>query len=169
MTNSKKIWLLDFDDVVNGNPSTQELWPGLWRYATVEVPSLRHPLPVWYSQVVVDLIASAVDRGIDVRWLSTWCGHTQLLPAAMRGLPELPWIDFKRWSSSAGYYKARAAVDYCGDEADVLWTEDEGSVTDGMVATEWRQGRSGPVTVINPLGPGLTPGHVEQIEEWILR
>lgn len=180
------IWLLDFDGVINAlsKRGGHAYWPQ-WSTATVTHPEgdltrAGAPvlLPLLWSPAVIAAVGEAVCAGIDVRWLSTWREHTQLLPAIIPGLPNLPWLDETilnaparasldpRLAMESGHWKVEVAKAYVPADATLLWTED--SLTVDVLSESWRRSRTASTTLIRPRpATGLVSRQVNEIRTWI--
>lgn len=180
------MWLLDFDGVINAlsKRGGRSFWPD-WRSACIDHPEGdrdRHDkpvkLPLLWSTTVLETVASALDTGVDVRWLSTWREHTTLLPPILDGLPEIPWFDENVLAADAadgldarermvsGPWKVAVAKATVPGDAALLWTEDALSVD--MLSESWRKSRTAPTTFVRPHpAQGLIPRDVRVIREWI--
>lgn len=159
-----KIWLLDFDGVINAvsKRGDQNVWDD-WKATRI------NGFNILYSPTVIDTIRQIHhETDVEIKWLSTWCEDTLLFQDHIPGLPILQWLDstevdkddFKR------HWKLNAAQSYVPDDADVMWTEDEVYLTN-REAHDWMLSRSGPLTIINPAEyHGLLPRDLRLIREW---
>ena len=181
------MWLLDFDGVVNAlsKRGGRNFWPHEWRSASIDHPEGDRDrrgrpvkLPLLWSTTVLETVASALDAGVDVRWLSTWREHTTLLPPILAGLPEFGWLDEHLLADNdadgldarermvSGPWKLAVAKAAVPDDAPLLWTEDALSVD--MLSESWRRSRTAPTTFLRPHpAQGLIPRDVRAIGEWI--
>lgn len=179
------VWLLDFDGVVNAisKRGAKSVWD---RWAFDRIP---HPdpepgmkdatLPILWSPYVVDTINYAVERGVDVRWLTTWREHTRVLPDVIGNLPVLPWMDEDMLAAAGGKvdvlnqlgqrWKLDVFLGLVPDDVPVLWTDDH---LDAILyrATDKRRvtSRKGGTTLIAPRETiGLSQRQVREIREWV--
>lgn len=162
-----KMWLLDFDGVINafGSKNGDRTVHSDWKKCRI------NGFEILYSPTVIDCIRETHEAGVDVRWLSTWCADTVQFQHHIPNLPVLPWLDNPDGTDRDGWtsidWKVRAATAHVPTDADVMWTEDEKVVT-GEYGQPWITSRTGPTTVINPHPHhGLTPKHLTTIREWI--
>lgn len=180
------VWLLDFDGVVNAisKRGAKSVWD---RWASTRIP---HPtpdpgmdgatLPLLWSPYVVDTIAYAVSRGVDVRWLTTWREWTTLLPDAIGGLPAgLPWMDEDMLTAAGGKvdvlnqlgqrWKLDVFLGLIPDDVPVLWTDDHLDAILYRAADKRRvTSRKGGTTLVVPRETiGLAQRQVREIREWI--
>lgn len=186
MPGDRPIWLIDFDGVVNAlsKRGGTQFWND-WRTATIDHPHgemnsrgnvIR--LSLLWSETVVGTMTMARDRGVDVRWLSTWRGDTRQLLDVIPGLPELPWVDESILDTGSlnslddsermysGPWKVEVAKAYVPDDAPLLWTEDEMRVD--MLSESWRRSRSAATTFIRPHpAQGLIARDIAEITAWI--
>lgn len=179
------LWLLDFDGVVNAisKRGAKSVWD---RWASDRIP---HPdpdegmdgvtLPILWSPYVIDAINYAVDRGIDVRWLTTWREHTAILPDVIGDLPVLPWMDEDTLSAAGGMvdvlnqlgqrWKLDVFLGVVPDDVPVLWTDDHlDAILYRAADKHLVTSRKGGTTLIAPRETiGLSQRQVREIREWV--
>lgn len=182
------MWLLDFDGVINALSARggRSYWDD-WASATIDHPrgevtraGTPVQVPLLWSNTVIAAVASAVQAGVDVRWLSTWREHTGLLSEVIPGLPALSYLDERVLGANvaaaldpsqrdySGPWKARVAEAFVPEDAPLLWTDDARSVD--LISQAWRGERRGPSVFIRPRPTsGLVQQQVRQIHDWIAR
>ena len=175
------IWLLDFDGVINAISSRggRMFWD-TWNTARIPHPDdPESSLPLLWSPDVVQVVADAVDAGVDVRWLTTWREHTRILPEVIPGLPvHLPWMDEDTLLAAGGKldpmnqlgqrWKFDVASNLVPDGVPLLWTDDHLDYILAGSNRRWVTSRPGGTTLITPREQhGLYRKHVRAIREWI--
>lgn len=165
--NSRPVWLLDVDGVVNaiGDTFPTHVWQGKWRRARVG------KFPIMAAQPVLDFIGRMHELGLaEVRWHTTWQEHALELGARL-GLPVLPVQDAPEFlRPGAHWWKLPAAQRVVLEEGrPLVWTDDDLSWRTTHVGRALaRMREQGPVlTVASDARTGLTPRHLRKIETFL--
>jgi hypothetical protein len=187
----KPLWLLDYDGVVNAILSGRNAKPDRnawqdWQRTDIYSAIDGVAYPVCYSPTVVAFIAAAVTAGVDVRWLTTWQSDTARFPAAMPGMPVLPWLPepvalprdadldaaglpvASREHTFQPWWKLRVARATAGDRP-LVWTDDDLGVYKPELkeARAWAERRARTHVVIPNEGVGLTPARLRKIRNFL--
>lgn len=179
------VWLLDFDGVVNAisKRGAKSVWDR-WAFARIAHPDPDEgmegaTLPILWSPYVVDTIIYAVERGVDVRWLTTWREHTRVLPDVIGNLPVIPWMDEDMLPAAGGKvdvlnqlgqrWKMDVFLGLVPDDVPVLWTDDHlDAILYRYIDKTRVTSRKGGTTLIAPReNIGLSQRQVREIREWV--
>ena len=178
---SAPVWLLDFDGVINAlsKRGDRNVWD-TWSSDRIADPHGSDVMyPILWSPSVVEVISEAVDRGVNVVWLTTWREHTALLPDVVKGLPRgLPWWDEDTLKDAGGKldpmrvlnqaWKAEVARGLLDPDVPVLWTDDNLDWILRAQDRSWFLRRPGGTSFIAPnANIGLSRRNVREIIEWI--
>lgn len=167
MTDTRPLWLLDFDGVVNVlAPRGDEK---VWQDWNVRGTGSSHESIPWYlwSTSVASLVRKMSDSGVRVVWLTSWehamLGISRVIPELPEGLEILTRADDVTRRSS---WKAGAARSIVTSDVPVLWTDDDlHKILRPKADVEWAQTIT--LTRIRPnRKTGVTPAQAEQIRAW---
>lgn len=181
---SAPVWLLDFDGVINaistkGDRSVHDDWRHGHAYPDDGGDGKTKGFPILWSPSVVDVIVDAVDRGVNVTWLTTWRKDTVLLPDVVNGLPrDLPWLDEDSVIAAAGRldpmnvlgqrWKVQCAEACVDPHAPMLWTDDMHSMFLNTVTRDRIMRRPGGTTLVTPHETiGLSRKNLRVINAWL--
>jgi len=140
-----------------------------------QFPKTFHRSPQWdedrtftathfFSATGVQWVRSLVDRGVDVRWCSTWGIHANAYIAGPLGLPDLPAIwDAPRWNENAVDWKVRIIAEASRGRP-VLWVDDQ-AWEEALRYTHTPRALAG-VRHIDP-AVGITADDVSGMNTWL--
>lgn len=185
MSNSKPVWLLDVDGVVNRYFARPQEWDEDARYGHAFHTVGGMTMNVYWGVPVVEFINAAAEF-VDVVWLTSWgvTANTELVPMAGLAGP------FPVGSVLAGLPSPDPGVSFLGHKVDVvleLFTETAGNGgeplfggrrvvwSDDELSADVRGGvsvafgdRVGDVLFVRPgYHVGLTPQHLNQIRSFV--
>lgn len=155
------IWLLDVDGVIN---ASRPGWGASPRSGTAH--SGGYSFRIRWAPELILRIRDVRERGVDVRWCTTWCTDADQIER-LTGLPPLTrcWTDpiNGHEASEAKRAAARAAV-ATGDR--LIWTDDAITPTDGPLYDELT--RDGRALLIAPKASrGLQPSDLFEIRTFV--
>jgi hypothetical protein len=157
MNDTRPIWLLDVDGVLN--VVRMDLDGGYVRADTGYGPVNYHPA------ITARIAALHAGGQVDIRWLTTWMERTRYLAEAV-GLPaNLPIIG-RHLFFKGDWWKAVAAREVADQHPDrlIIWTDDDLNHSYGAGELDWVINRR--MLRISPdHGIGLTAEHMTMIED----
>lgn len=181
MTDTRPVWLLDIDGVLNATTSRSfpsHVWPRYtWRQFTAMGNSREWTLKV--AQPVVDFVQEVHDSGlVEIRWHTTW-QHAAQNVAKELGLPEFPVHEAPEYTPTAWegstvgeWWKLPGAWRVIGSEPGdegrpLVWTDDDiGFMTTKEQLAALRA--AGKVLLVEPGSKeGLVKKHLTKIREFI--
>ncbi len=165
------IWFLDIDGVINsvGMPCASDgVDPADYRLVNVATTE-GIVWPIQYSPAVVDFVNEVSRAGlVDVRWLTTWQQDARLCFAPIVGLDEFPAFDDpEEVQSPMSFWKGQIVMDdYLTNPRSFIWTDDD--IDDEDLEFFAAQTGEPARIVISPISrPGLTPGHLDEIRQFL--
>lgn len=165
----KPIFLLDVDGVINAfgdwaeRDREKEGWP---EYKCFNAHSKTGSYLIRYAPALIDRLNALADR-VEFRWLTTWHAETDEAIAKavgfQRGLPHLGEVDHY----ASPWWKLQPAIDCFNEGHGLIWADDD--LQGDFQSRTWV--RSQEPHELLPLTPnmtvGLTPKHMDQVEEWL--
>jgi len=138
-------------------------------------PKALHRSPRWdedgaftathfFSATGVEWVRSLVERGVDVRWCTTWGIHANTYFTTLLDLPELPTIFAPpRWDENAVEWKVRIIAEASRGRP-VLWVDDQ-AWEEALRYTHTPRALTG-VRHIHP-AVGITADDVTAMNDWL--
>jgi hypothetical protein len=157
------VWLLDVDGVLNAKRPS---WHTMPRRAYVADSAGRDWIIRWAPELIAR-IRKLIDAGaVEVRWCTTWCPDADRLEK-LWSLPSLGRaFDTVPKSRYVGDLKLAAAREVLASGRRLIWTDDMEVPDFGPLYDELTANGQG--LLIRPPGrEGLSPEHMEVIEQWI--
>lgn len=158
MTDTRPVWLLDVDGVLNARRPGWSAAPSAGNaYALGQAWRIR------WEQRVADEIRRLHEAGVvEVRWSTTWVDHIDQIEGLL-GLPSFP-TAFTMWGKRPGNRKILAALDVVRSERRrLVWTDDDAIPADGH-PDRLELDAAGALLIAPDPRRGLRREHLEQIE-----
>lgn len=165
MTDTRPLWLLDVDGVLNVNPGKPR-WHAAPRKTVARPGDGKEYVLRWAPALIARVRSLHTSGTVEVRWASSWIGHTDVLARTL-GLPDFEDAYVMHGAYSHQHRKLDAAIFAARRGRRVIWTDDDAIPSDG----EWRRflDDAGALLIAPRPNRGLSPEHMDAIEAYAHR
>jgi hypothetical protein len=152
------VWLLDVDGVLNAHDAG---WIEPHREGHVEADGIKYPFR-WAPELITRIGDLHKCGLVEVRWCTTWCGHTPKVEALL-GLPQFAEAFDTPTGKYTGDIKAASALSVVRHGRTLIWTDDMEVPTRGKLYHDLTVYRRNLLIRPDP-STGLSPEHMTAIE-----
>lgn len=164
MIKMKPIWLLDVDGVMNAvqMPGKVPTGPGMW--TEWEMTSANGFGITWSPQLVKRMNDLVVADKVEIVWLTTWWDNIEDLP-----FPD--WHGFRvantreEYLSHVSWWKLPVVQRLYSPDQKMVWTDDD--IDYDREAVDWLTGKHNILPICPKTLIGITPNHMDKIEEFL--